>query len=201
MQNVNLIDRALIPREPLVPLRVVLVGLACMALAVGVHALLEQHWATRALALDVPAAEDTSAAGEGVADAASMRLVATRGALLAALERESGLANPAETFRAIVGALPATMWLTEVELSGARGLRIAGGSLDAQAVGEFARRLAGPLPGTAVATLRLEAQTTAPTDESAPAAAAPAPAPVVHHFVLATPQAQADGRMAEEVPR
>ena len=187
MQNVNLIDRALIPTQPLVPTRWVVVALVLAALAVGVHALAEKHWTTLLLALETPASEATAQDSDAAPDAALAQRVAQRAALLAVLEREiRPPADPAGTLLAIVAALPGSMWLTEVELSGARGLRITGGALEVQALGEIARRLERPLAGVGLATLRLEAQAASGTGSAAEGDAG-AGAPAAHRFALATP--------------
>lgn len=187
MQNVNLIDRALIPPQPRLPTAWVATALALVALAVGVHALFERHWTTLTLAHEAPAAKappDSDAAP----DAELARRVAQRAALLAVLQREAKAPqDPAGTLLAIAAALPESMWLTEIELSGARGLRIAGGTLDVQALSEFARRLEHPLSGIGLATLRLEKQAAVSAEQTEPPST-----PAAHHFTLATP-AESEG--------
>lgn len=49
--------------------------------------------------------------------------------------------DSAQRLRVLIAALPPRAWLKEVEFSGARGVRIAGGALDALSVAEFSHRL------------------------------------------------------------
>jgi hypothetical protein len=80
------------------------------------------------------------------------------------------------------------MWLTELDLHGARGLRIAGGVLDAAALGSFADRLkqVPTLRGAPVETVRIDFESaTSPTEGDAAAAM-----PAHHRFVIASAGAE-----------
>lgn len=207
MQNVNLLDRRFLPQEPLFKSAAAMAVLAAAALAVVGHGLFEQERTRGALAAlaqssaaAAPAAQGASTGigtGEAAATTAAQagelsRLraqLAAREALLAALKSEPAMpAAPSQTLRQITFALPATMWLTEIELHGARELRIAGGTLDPLALAEFARRLAQAetLRGVGLQTVRLEPETAEPGADSASTAAP------THTFVLAS-QAEAAG--------
>ena len=186
MQNVNLLDRRLIPAEPLVRSATALAAFGVVLLGVLAHAGVER-WISRSTlhAAQAPVAEPAAAApAEVPASTAALRArLAEREALLHALRRETQMpVAPEQTLRAVVAALPETMWLSEVELSGARDLRISGGTLDPQALTEFARRLAAAsaLRGLGLQTVRLEPQTVVATQPDAPT-----PAPT-HSFVLAS---------------
>jgi Tfp pilus assembly protein PilN len=181
MQNVNLLDPRLVPAAPSASQPMALLGvaaLACAAIGVGVHGHVEQRLLAQALAAQDPAqaqsaqanGSDTSpgvaaAATGAVASAAAAQeslrqTVAQREALLAALQRESpGPSHPAQTLNSVVQALPANVWLNELELQGAHHLRIVGGTLDPHALAQYAHQLsrAPSLRGTALKTVRLQA--------------------------------------------
>jgi Tfp pilus assembly protein PilN len=183
MQNVNLLDLRLVPAAPSVSPPMALLGVAVLAgaaLAVLVHGSTEQRLLNQALAaLDASQAQtQTAATPDGAAtgpDAAAhgsasnpahaaqdalRQSVAQREALLAALQRESpGPSHPAQTLNSVLQALPANVWLNELELHGASSLRIAGGTLDPHALAQYAHQLARApaLRGTSLKTVRLEA--------------------------------------------
>lgn len=207
MRNVNLLDARLLPREPVLRADIALAAFAALTLAVLGHGALEGHLAQKALAMaaaaqagadaasapgtapgagpatGAPAAAGSTAAGAapGLPDLRSQ--LAQSEALLAALRGEKDMLQaPAATLRQVLAALPENMWLSEIDLAGARELRIAGGTLQPQALADFARRLGElrALQGLALHNLRLEAL-------AAPAAAEGRPAPpAMHSFVLSS---------------
>jgi hypothetical protein len=197
MQNVNLLDARLMPREPLVRSEWALAGLMVALLAVATHGWLESRLtrqAVAALAASTPgAAAEDGAAGSASGDAATkpanaehqalQRRVALAEMQLAAVSTHLDVPEePASTLRQVVAALHESMWLTEIELTGAREWRIAGGTLAPQALVPFAGQLreTHALLGTALLTVRLEPW-------PMPARPADAPAlPAAHRFVLAT---------------
>ncbi|MBL8323631.1 MAG: hypothetical protein JNJ89_01605 [Rubrivivax sp.] len=188
MQNVNLLDPALVPAEPALRAGPVLVALLAGALGVTGHWFAERLLTSRSLAAaGVVAPAEAAAISTGASDGGQLvrmsQRLATREALLVALKAETAQPNrPADTLRHVVATLPATMWLTEVELAGERDLRIAGGSLDPLALAEYARRLAeaAPLRGLTLQTLRLE-----PDEQPQASEGAPAPSPT-RLFTLAS---------------
>lgn len=188
MQNINLLDRRLLPAEPLVRAAPAIALLGACALVVLGHGLFEQQRLQRALAAvaeQTPAEAAVAPTGaDPGSDVAQLRArLAIREALLAALKSETAQpADPARTVRHVVAALPETMWLTEVELHGARDMRIAGGTLDPMALAEFARRLAASeaLRGLGLQTLRLEPEAHMAASGEGPAA------PATHLFTLAS---------------
>jgi hypothetical protein len=148
--------------------------LACAAIGVAVHGSVEQKMLAQALAEQDSALASNQAATPNVMQSAEhhtlSRTVAQREALLAALQRETpGPINPAQTLASVVQALPATVWLNELELLGAQRLRITGGTLDPQALALYAHQLsrAPSLRGTVLQTVRLEAGMEAVIDAAA----------------------------------
>ncbi len=182
MQNVNLLDARVVPAATGVSQPMALLGaaaLACAAVAVGVHGSVEQRLLKQALAAQDQAQAQTQsaqanavtsnpdgtgpaggiAAGTPTAQDTLRHTLAQREALLAALQRESpGPSHPAQTLNSVVQALPATVWLNELELRGQHHLRITGGTLDPHALAQYAHQLARApsLRGTALKTVRLE---------------------------------------------
>ncbi len=183
MQNVNLLDARWVPAAPRAAQPLVVLGVATLvlaAVAVGAHGLHEQRALAQALAAQDHAATATqpteAKAGDGAArnateQAGLRKHLAQREALLAALQRERpGPSHPAQTLNSVLQALPATVWLNELELQGEQHLRITGGSLDPQALAHYAHQLsrAPSLRGTALKTVRLETATEPLTDLAAP---------------------------------
>lgn len=198
MQNVNLLDARLLPHEPVLRSAVALAAFALGAAAVLGHGIGERWLTQRALAAataasssSAPGAEtgaspgsEAGAAAPAPADQALQVQLARAEAQLAALRADSSLpAAPARTLRHVLQALPDSMWLTEIELAGARGLRIAGGTLQPQALSTFAQRLgeSTTLRGLGLQTVRLEPYPM----PAGTAADGPPPAPMLR-FVLAS---------------
>lgn len=180
MQNVNLLDArwASVNTKRAPPLAVLGAGaLACAAVAVACHGVLEQRRLTQALAEQHRAQasaqsqtemqSQTPSVAPGAPGAAAptepeftRQSLAQREALLAALQRETpGPSHPAQTLISVVQALPATVWLNGLELRGEHQLRITGGTLEPQALAAYAHQLARApsLRGIALKTVRLEA--------------------------------------------
>ena len=193
MQHINLVDPSLLP-----PLRLLsghrLLGLLALAVcAVAVHGGIERQRLAQAMALanaaapaasDAPQAATAAAATDASADLPTR--IAQRQLLLQAMSGPATLTrDAADVLQRVMGAVPDTLWLTELDLQGARGLRIAGGTLDPAALGVFAARLAltPALRGLPIETLRLsfEAGDAEPGEgrEDAPVATPH------HRFVLA----------------
>ncbi|KNZ33512.1 MAG: hypothetical protein AD742_06385 [Methylibium sp. NZG] len=194
-QQLNLIDPRLLTAaaRPSAITLVIMLGLA--AVAVQAHYGWERLQLKRALA----GSSVEPAAAAPVDDAASQAERALQ-ALQRSVERDEllldGLARASDLpvdsvsqLRQLAAALPQALWLTEVELSGRTGLRIAGGTLDVAALSGYAARLGeiAALKGRALQTLTLVPQ----RPEPANGAAAEADALPPHHlFVLASGEPQ-----------
>lgn len=174
MQHINLVDARLLPPRRLVS------GQRLATLALTGALLVIGHWGFERLALSramaaahagaAPDADTPAADSNDGLDALRER-VAQRAALRDLLAADGLPTQPALLLRAVIDALPPTVWLTEVEIARERALRISGGSLDVSALDPLAERLAqvAPLRGVPIHTLRLEpADTQGEAQEHAP---------------------------------
>lgn len=200
-QQINLLEPALRPMRRWG--RDMLLAGAALAAAVLLHHQFERMALARVLAASGAAPGEATAAVDTELQERQARL--QRDDLL--LKTVAGLIDlphdSARRLRVLIAALPPDAWLTEVEFSGARGVRIAGGALDALSVAEFARRL-GREPafkGLPVQVFALDARaaetaasapsTTASTTASTPAEAPEGRLPAFHAFVFSSPDAVA----------
>lgn len=188
MQQFNLIDPRLLP-PPLILSGVRLAAVALLVVVgLAVHTGQERHRLSRTLAQvsTPPAAVEVAAegadgspseAGEAALQATIRQRRALRDLIAKADDRP---ADGASMMRSVIAALPPTVWLTEVDLRGRQGLRIAGGTLDPVSLRSLAERLSqiDALRGVAVETLRIE-----PSEEEA---AGDSGLPPTHSFVLAS---------------
>jgi Tfp pilus assembly protein PilN len=205
-QQINLLEPSLRPRRQWCSGRDMLVAGAVLAVAVLGHYVWEQQALARVLAAasaPVPAAVDAPA---GVPPDAAQALLLERQARVrrdeALLQTLAGLndlpRHNAQRLQGLIAVLPQDMWLQEVQFSGARGVRIAGGALNAAALAAYARRLGEQpafqgLPLHVVAVDPREAQA---AEGDAGAAAAPRSGMPTHYaFVLSSVDAE-PGRIA-----
>ena len=191
MQHINLVDGRLLP-----PLRV-LSGMRLATLALAGAMLVFGHWGFERLALaramaaanaaEAPDANASTADGtDGLADLRER--VAQREALRDLLAADHLPKQPELLLRAVIDALPPTLWLTEIDIARERAVRIGGGALDVGALDPFTERLAqvALLRGVPIHTLRLE-------PAEAQGAAQEAPPLRSWRFVLASGSAAAQG--------
>jgi hypothetical protein len=191
MQNINLVDARLLP-----PLRLVS-GLRLATLAFAGALLVFGHWGFERLALaramaaanavDSNDANATNTDGnDGLAELRER--VAQREALRDLLAADQLPQQPAVLLRAVIEALPPTLWLTEVDIARERTLRISGGVLNVAVLDPFTERLAqvALLRGVPINTVRLE-----PAD--AQGAAQETRVPRSWRFMLASGSAAAEG--------
>ena len=188
-QQLNLIDPKLLPVPPRPPVAVLLALLAVAALAVMAHFAWERAQFNMALAhfgtLQAPAPEE---AAPDPALQALQRQVERDELLRDGLARASDLpADSVGQLRQLAAALPHTLWLTDIELTGRTGLRIAGGTLDVTALAAYAARLSdiASLKGRPLQALTVEPQLPEPQSD------AELRMPPHHLFVLASGEAQA----------
>lgn len=189
MQQFNLIDPRLLP-PPLILSGVRLAAVALLVVvALAVHTGQERQRLSRTLAqASAPAAgagDAPAEGGEGAApeagEAALQATIRQRRALRDLIAKaDDRPADGASMMRSVIAALPPTVWLTEIDLRGRQGLRIAGGTLDPVSLRSLAERLSqiDALRGVAVETLRIE-----PSEEEA---AGDSGLPPTHSFVLAS---------------
>jgi hypothetical protein len=187
MQHINLVDERLLPPRPRPSGAVLLGGFVAALCAVAVHGVIERQGLAAAVAgMPAASAEEVAPAAPSDALVALQQRVAQRRALLDTLEAAQPLPRaPAEALEGVLAALPDAAWLTEVDLHGARGLRIAGGVLEPSALVPLARRLAQlpTLAGVPIGTVRLTRDPGSDAaDASDDAAAARVPS---HRFVFA----------------
>ncbi len=92
--------------------------------------------------------------------------------------------HSAQRLQQLAAALPDSLWLSEVELQGSRGVRIVGGALDPAALAGYATRL-GQLDGFSGLPLQaLTVETAGRPDGDTAGTDTALPAPAWHHFVL-----------------
>jgi Tfp pilus assembly protein PilN len=159
MQHINLLDPRLLPVRHLLSGRR-LATLAALGLVLaGTHLAIEQRRLSAAMAAAGLTAEPVDAVDETQPDASLSARIVQRQALLDMLSKADELPrNSADTLRSVIAALPETVWLTEVDMVGRDGVRIAGGAIDPPSLRTFADRLSRiePLRGVPIETLRLD---------------------------------------------
>ena len=192
-QQLNLIDPRLLP----VPARPSVATLLALLAAAGVAVLGHGGWerAHYDEALAPPGAlkaEALEVSGPDPALHTLQRQVERDELLRDGLARASDLPiDSVGQLRQLSAALPNTLWLTDVELTGRNGLRIAGGALDVTALATYAARLSNiaSLKGRQLQALTVEPQQPEALGDADGAAAERLPP---HHlFVLASDGAQA----------
>ena len=196
-QQLNLIDIKLLPVAARPSVATLLCVVATATAALVAHYGWERAEFNRTLlrSASEPAAAANPAAAAGAPDTAqqALRLEVERDELLLeGLARASDL--PTESvgqLRQVAAALPAALWLVEVELSGRSGLRIAGGTLEVADLSAYARRLGeiSSFKGRSLQTLTLEPRRPEPRGEGSQDEAGQMPP---HHlFVLASEEPRA----------
>jgi hypothetical protein len=147
-QQINLLESSLRPRRQWLRGRDMLVAGALLAGAVLAHYQFERlalAAAMQAAASNAPLPADVLAADEsGETSGLQQRQARLQRdeLLLASVSALSDLPrDSAQRIKSVIATLPAQVWLKEVELRGANGMRIAGGTLDAAGLAEFVRRL------------------------------------------------------------
>lgn len=148
-QQINLIDQtALAGRDPLSGINIV-IGLGVLALALVGHYSYEQ-WRWQRVSAAAVAAEQSAQAGTAAAEQVNAQLAQLQAQIAAddqLRQAEAALLDPpkdcAARLQALVSAMPATLWLRQVEFAGARDVRIAGSSLRSADVAGYAQALGG----------------------------------------------------------
>ncbi len=205
-QQINLIDPSLQVKRDWLAARGIAAAAAALALAVGGHWAYEQTLFNRALSASGAAPSAPAADASAETPLREVQRAVARGErLMQALAGLTGLPKDnAQRLRALIGAMPAKLWLQEVEFSGDRGLRVVGGSTDAASLADFAQRL-GALPafqGTPLHLFKVEPRSLSPAGQGAgndgqdpqvPARDPGAPTGV-YAFILSTQEAEAAAR-------
>lgn len=195
-QQLNLIDvqRLAVPVRPTLGTLALVVAVAL--LGVGAHFNWERSQyqklmsGSAALPEQAPAEES---APDPAFDSRS-RKVERDELLLAGLARATDLpSNSAGLLGQLTAALPDALWLTEVEFTGRKGLRISGGALDLAGLAVYANRLSdiAALGGVAIQVLTIEPRAAALEGADTDDPGAPASLPAHHHFVLGSETASA----------
>lgn len=146
-QQINLLDPSLVPLRDWCNGKFVLgLGLA-LTLGTAGHVAYETQALTSFLAKALPTVPDTDTAQQAQADAPLAELRARVNANQGLLQAVGSFAelprDNATRLRALIAAMPDTLWLQEVEFSVERGVRISGSALDATALAGFSARLGG----------------------------------------------------------
>jgi hypothetical protein len=196
MQQINLVDPRLLPPQRRLSGATLVALVAAATLAVATHYQAERLWTAQLASAVAPADATaatpgpTAATPDAAADATTVlvRQIAQREALRdLMLNQAEPPPDSAALIQDLVAALPETLWLTEIDIAGARALRISGGTLEPAALVTFADRLARipALRSLPIETVRLEPL----PDEQGDAS--PTPARPAHRFVLASAAAPA----------
>lgn len=199
-QQINLIDPSLRVKRDWLAARGIAAGAAALVLAVGGHWAYERTLFNRALFANgaAPAAPQADPAAADTPLREVQRAVARGERLMQALAGLTGLPRDnAQRLRALIGAMPAKLWLQEVEFSGDRGLRVVGGSTDAASLADFAQRLGAlqAFQGTPLHLFKVEPRSLSPAGQTADAdAQGPQTATGVYAFILSTQDAEAAAR-------
>jgi Tfp pilus assembly protein PilN len=196
--QLNLIDERALP----VPVRPSVAAMLTLALLCGGVGFTHLRWegARLARSLAQPGADAVASSEDLPADPAyetRLRVVQRDERLRDALAGFRDLPqDSAARLQQLAAALPDALWLTDVQLSGSRGVRIVGGTIEPAALAAYASRL-GQVP--AFSGLPMQALILEPThdavvrrDADQAASAAAPPRAVQHHFVLTSGQMQAD---------
>jgi MSHA biogenesis protein MshI len=206
-QQINLFDATLLPPRDWCTGRNILVSATLLASGVAAHGAYEGLALNRVLAANAsapaPAHAPTDASPAPTADGIDTTLREAQQQLArdrSLLDAVTGLSDlPLHTARrldSLIAAMPNSVWLREVEFSGARSVRIVGGALDPAALAGFSQRLGqapafGGLP-LHVYTLEplasLDAQVTpaTPATPETPTQPRLLHAPVPYGFVLSS---------------
>jgi hypothetical protein len=144
-QQINLLDRTLLPVREWCNARL-LVGLgAALVLGCGAFAAYETHALNVLLVAGAGETAEPDLAAPHPLDDALAELqgrVASNERLLRAVGSFTDLPQDnAARLRTLIDAMPDSLWLREVEFSVERGLRIAGGATSAQSLAIFSGRL------------------------------------------------------------
>lgn len=193
-QQINLIDLSLRTKRDWFTGRGIAAVTAGLATLVVAHGAFESTMLARSLVVASAAAPVANAPADGApsADDAQMldnqRLVARGERLMQAVSALSDLPHDnAPRLRALVSVMPESLWLQEVEFSGERGVRVAGGATDAAALARFAQRL-GALPafhGLPLLVFKVDPRE-APRRQDTDASLAVDVRPAHYSFVLST---------------
>lgn len=175
-QQINLLDPSLLPpRDWFTGHRII--GLATLlVLGILAHAAAETWAMKRLLASDAVAAAEAAPPSPEAAPAEDPTLIRVQRnrALLAAVNGLTDLpSDTAHRITALAAALPAAVWLREVEFSGQRSIRIAGGTLEPQALAALSERL-GATEAFRDQPLRVFSLAPLPASDEASASAPPA---------------------------
>ncbi len=183
-QQVNLIDPSLLRKPERLTRNNLLTLMGISTMVVAVHAAMEQVQMARehSSLASSPVAQGAQAAGVAENTDAStgqqlpphlLRLQeqVTRGeALRSALAQNGDLPDDAgAVLKAVIEALPPTIWLTELQVLGDKSLLISGGTLERPALATFSKQLeVNPtLKGTPITKVELKPQARLPDNVAA----------------------------------
>lgn len=193
--QVNLIDPTLLPQVERFSARTMAVSATAAMVLLGGHYAYERVRLNQTLeaakAQEASQAEATASADAPPVDAALealKRQVMRDEFLRDALSRLTDLpTDNARMLSSVAGALPASVWLKEVDFTAKGGVRIVGGATEPGALSTYADSLSRvpELHGLPVQIMSLEPQARTTLDDQAEAT----PAPAHFHFVLTTASA------------
>lgn len=196
--QVNLVDPTLLPKVERLSARTMAVSATAAMVVLGGHYAYERVRLSQTL--EAAQAQEASQAEAASNDAppvdaaleALKRQVMRDEFLRDALSRLTDLpTDNARMLSSVAAALPASVWLKEVDFTAKGGVRIVGGATEPAALSAYADSLARvpELHGLPVQIVSLEPQARA-TEDTLPEAA---PMPAYFHFVLTTASAAPEG--------
>lgn len=189
-QQINLLDPSLAPLRDWCNGKFVLGLGVALALGTAGHVAYESRALANFLASTLSAPQDSALASPDASDAPMAELKARVSAnqnLLHAVGSFAELpSDNAARLRSLIGAMPDSLWLAEVEFSIERGVRIAGSTLDAKALAGFSDRL-GAQPafrGLPLHLFALQPGESEPVGDARGPDGTPAPVPLRHYGFL-----------------
>lgn len=179
--QVNLVDPALLRKPERLTRNHLLTMIGISTMAVASHAAVEQAQLSRELGKlasspAAAAAQSTEASSNSLLppQLLSLQEQVTRGeALRSALAQIGDLPDDAgAVLKAVIDALPPSIWLTELQVLGDKSLLISGGTLERSALATFSKQLEAntTLSGTPITKIEIAPRTKLPDSNAADSA-------------------------------
>jgi Tfp pilus assembly protein PilN len=188
--QINLIDPTLLPKVERFSSRTVALVTLVATTALGIHYSYERLQLSKTMALakaqegEHPEANTPDAPLADAALEARKRTITREEALRDGLAKLTDLpTDNSKMLSSVIAALPASLWLKEVDFVAKGGIRIVGGAVDPSALAEYSDSLSkvAAMHGLPVQVVTLEPQANEAQEQTS--------LPTYYHFVLATANA------------